>query len=368
MTRAQKSILVYSPRMGSIGGIETHLVLVCSHLSRQGWRVRLMTTTNSLNPDLRATCLDAGVSMLEMPVPIQYSRPALRALWLMGMTARHRFSRWDVIYTNALGSLAKMVWRAAGGQTRIVHHHHTAGDAEEQATWTPGFKSVLKFAPELLVCSLKSKSNIERALGRSDVRAMRYLATPLQTDGTKMRAEATGGLLHFGYVGRLVSTKGIDLICRLSEDPRMSDIRWHIHGEGKDYPPSFFAPYLNVAYHGRFSGAEDYARILDNLNAAVLFSTHSEGMPLSLIEAMSAGLPWIASDRGGTAELMLAPGNCRLLSSEPGYEETAAAVLNLAEFIRSHRVSRIDQRQAYEDYFSFPVVAKQWEDFFGASR
>lgn len=367
MTQASKSILVYSPRMGSIGGIETHLVLVCSHLSRLGWRVRLMTTTNSLNPDLRATCLNAGVSMLEMPVPIRYSRPALRALWLMGMTARHRFSHWDVVYTNALGSLAKIVWRAAGRRTRIVHHHHTAGDAEEQATWTPGFRSVLASAPELLACSLKSKSNIEAALGRADVRAMRYLATPPKSERVKMRAESPRGLLHFGYIGRLVSTKGIDLICRLSEDQRMSGIRWHIHGEGEDYPSSFFAPYPNVAYHGRFSGAEDYARILDDLNATVLFSTHSEGMPLSLIEAMSAGLPWIASDRGGTSELMLAPGNCRLLSPEPGYEETATAVLNLAESIRSGRISRSAQRQAYDNHFSFPVVAKQWEDFLDAS-
>lgn len=368
MTPGAKSILVYSPRMGSIGGIETHLVLVCSHLSRQGWRVRLMTTTNSLNPDLRATCLDAGVSMLEMPVPIHYSRPVLRALWLMGMTARHRFTRWDVIYTNALGALAKIVWRSAGRNTRIVHHHHTAGDAEEQTTWTPGCVSVLKSAPELLACSLKSKSNIERALGRCDVRAMRYLATPPRMANMKTRTEASNGLLHFGYIGRLVSTKGIDLICRLSDDPRLCGIRWHIHGEGGDYPASFFAPYANVAYHGRFSGAEEYARILDDLNATVLFSTHSEGMPLSLIEAMSAGLPWIATDRGGTSELMLAPENCRLLSSEPGYEESATATLNLAEAIRSRRVSRSSQRQAYEEFFSFPVVAKQWEDYFGSPR
>ncbi len=360
-----RNLLIYSPRMGSIGGIETHLVLLATHMARSGWRVRFMTTTNSLNPSLRQMCLDAGVDMRELPLPLKYSWRAARILWLVLVTLRNRLTGpWSVIYTNAQGSLARIVWHAAGRHTRIIHHHHTSGDASEQATWNRGFRRVLQEAPELVACSRKTGLNVEQAVGRHDIRIMPYLTNPLFEPGEIQDGRPHGTPLHFGYVGRLVSTKGIELICELSHDPRLANIHWHIHGEGECYPASFFERHPQVTYHGRYSGRDAYRTILKNLDATVLFSTHSEGMPLSLIEAMSAGLPWIASDRGGTSELMLAPDNCRLLSPVPSVAEASAAVLDLATAIESGRTSRVAQSRAFQGHFSHAVVARRWQEYF----
>lgn len=360
-----RNLLIYSPRMGSIGGIETHLVLLATHMASQGWRVRFMTTTNSLNPALRDTCTEAGVDMRELPLPIKYSWRGARILWLVLMTLRNRLAGpWSVIYTNAQGSLARIVWHAAGRRTRIIHHHHTSGDADEQSTWNRGFRRVLQQAPELVACSHKTGQNVAQAIGRHDIRVIPYLTNPLFKPGEIADARRHSDPLHFGYIGRLVSTKGIELICELSHDPRLSHIHWHIHGEGECYPASFFERHPRVTYHGRYKGRDAYREILQNLDATVLFSTHSEGMPLSLIEAMSAGLPWIASDRGGTSELMLAPDNCRLLSAVPSVREASSAVLDLANAIHLGLTSRAAQSGAFQKHFSHTVVARRWQEYF----
>jgi glycosyltransferase involved in cell wall biosynthesis len=178
------------------------------------------------------------------------------------------------------------------------------------------------------------------------------------------RVYAPNARLHFGFTGRLVAEKGIDLLCALSELPEFADISWHVHGAGADYPPSFFERYPAVVYHGAYNAGVQQAEILESLDAVVLFSRHNEGMPLSLIEAMSAGLPWVATDQGGTREMAASPANCVVVAEPYTRERLATAVHELAVRIRGGVTSRAAQRAAYERSFAPRVVAKAWCDFF----
>ncbi|HTD65167.1 MAG TPA: glycosyltransferase, partial [Candidatus Limnocylindria bacterium] len=99
------------------------------------------------------------------------------------------------------------------------------------------------------------------------------------------------------------------------------------------------------------------------LDALVLFSTYQEGQPISLIEGMAAGLPWIATDQGGTRELMWSPDNCRLIDRTGNLEEAKRAVLDLAQAIRDGKTSLTTQRLAYQDNLSPTTVGTRWMDF-----
>jgi glycosyltransferase involved in cell wall biosynthesis len=270
---------------------------------------------------------------------------------------------WDVIYTNGQSTLARMVWHAAGPRTRIVHHHHTAADAAEQTTWSRSYRSVLRRAPQLVGCSRATCAAMNAAVGRDDAKFLPYL-TADRIHRERVAERPALRPLHFGFCGRLIPEKGIDAILRLAQESSLADITWHIHGSGEAYPPAVFAGQPRLVYHGSYHSAEEHARALLGLDALVLFSTHNEGMPLSLIEGMSAGLPWIATDRGGTRELAISVSDSLVAPATASLTELGSRVRVLADRILAGTTSRLRQRAHYDREFAPPVVAGLWLDYF----
>jgi glycosyltransferase involved in cell wall biosynthesis len=323
--------------------------------------VRLLTTSNSLNQTARTALATSGVDLRELSCQRDSASAFRKLWWLWRQTQIARFTHWDVIYTNGQSALARTVWAAANRSTRIIHHHHTAADTGEQATWSPRFLQVLAQAPELVACSEATRSNIERATGRKGARFLPYFsACPVTAKEVVEKKYRAGQPLKFGFAGRLVRTKGIDMLCELSRRPELAGISWQIYGAGPDYNADHFRAFPNICYHGPYPDLAAYGRALLDLDALVLFSQHNEGMPLSLIEAMSAGLPWIASDRGGTRELARDPANCVLVQNPSDPAATLRDTLALVERLHGGATSRLRQRAIYDAHFAPPVVAGLW--------
>jgi glycosyltransferase involved in cell wall biosynthesis len=289
---------------------------------------------------------------------------------------RLRRERWDVVYTNAQGSLSWLLWPLKRGPVRLIHHYHTAGDERDGRTWGWLFPKWLGVADEVVACSVSTARNLRRVLGadglrgrdgRDKVRVIPYLADQ-SAPGPRPAKRDSGAKLRFGFVGRMVRGKGIDMICDLSRDPALGHIEWHLHGCGADYAPAHFDGLPNVHYHGRYQGAAELGSILARLDALVLFSRYQEGQPISLIEGMSAGLPWIATDQGGTRELMWSPSNCRLLPADCALSDARAAVIDLAIAIGEGRTSSTAQRRAYDDHLAPGIVGERWLDFLEAGQ
>ena len=358
------NLLVYAPQMAAYGGMERHLCLVAEAVAATGARVALLTTSNSLAADWRERLRAAGVELREMPVARGAAGGFAKARWLLRQSLTLRFRRWDTVYTNGQGALARLVWLAARRHTRRVHHHHTAADAAEQRTWTPGFRHVLARAGELVGCSRFTAAQLNTATGRTVTRFLPYL-TESAVPPPPPVALPHKGALRFGYLGRLVSTKGIDTILRLAADPACDGIEWQIHGAGPDYPPERFAGLPHLAYHGAYTGPAQQAAALAQLDAVALFSVHNEGMPLSLIESMAAGLPWVASARGGTPELAESAADCELVADPENYTACRDAVLRLATRIHYGQTARTAQRAVWERRFAPATVRTQWVEFLG---
>lgn len=364
MVAVPKSILIYAPQMAVYGGMERHLLLVARAAAAAGHRVALWTTSNSLAEPERVALRAAGVDFRELAVARGQAGAARKLAWLLAQVARSRWrrQRWHTVYTNGQSGLARYVWGAATAGTRILHHHHTAADAAEQATWSPAFRQVLHRAPQLVACSLFTARQLSAALGRDDVVTLPYLTPELLPAGavSDHRPEPDRPLV-FGFLGRLVSSKGIDTLLALSQRPELADLRWELHGSGPAAPADLTA-YPNVTLHPPYATATDQASRLARLDAVALFTRHCEGQPLSLTEAMAAGLPWIATDKGGTAELARAPENCVLLPADASVEVAAKGVRQLADRIKGAKTSRKTQRAAYDAAIGPKTVAKMWLD------
>lgn len=357
------NLLFYVPQMAAYGGIERHVCGLAAAAAAAGHSVRLLTTSNSLGPELRGTLQHPGISFRELGRARGSAGAFAKIIWLLREIRRSRDQHWDVIYTNGQSGLARLVWFAAGPGSRIVHHHHTAADADEQATWSQAYRHVLRRAPRLVGCSRATCAALNAATSRADAFFLPYL-TACPVDAGGVAEHPPGRRLRFGFCGRLIPEKGIDTILALAQAARLADIDWHIHGAGAAYPATRFAGLSRVRYHGAYDSAEKHGRILLALDALVLFSTHNEGMPLSLIEGMSAGLPWIATDRGGTRELAISPADCLVAAPDAPPADLRDAVRQLADRILAGTTSRRRQRAHYDEQFAPAVVAGRWLVFF----
>ncbi len=83
---------------------------------------------------------------------------------------------------------------------------------------------------------------------------------------------------------------------------------------------------MKYKFHGTLSKSEIYD-FIDKNNAHVLVNTSwSEGLPVSIMEAMSFGIPVIATNVGGNREIVEHKKNGILLSDNPSAEEVANAL------------------------------------------
>jgi len=280
----------------------------------------------------------------------------LRLLWLIKTALICRMGKYNAVYTNGQGNSVGMFLSLLGGHAQWIHHHHMAGDSKDQQTWTPGYRKTLSAATTIIACSRKNALDMEKALGRIIDTIPCFSRKVTVPEGIEKSAEK----IRFGYYGRLIPEKGIDHLCRLSEEADMNNAEFHIWGEGSAYPAAYFEKYKNLHYHGTFQGQEELARLIGSLDAFLLLSVHPEGLPICLLEAMSAGLPWLATDKGGIPDIAIDPNSTRVISENSDYDEIKTAVKSFANDISRGDVSKVAQQELYMKKFSAAALTKRW--------
>jgi glycosyltransferase involved in cell wall biosynthesis len=107
------------------------------------------------------------------------------------------------------------------------------------------------------------------------------------------------------FVGRLVSWKHVDHMIRVL--PRFGQLELAVVGTGEEQAAlEVLARDLGVESRVRFLGRRDRAAVFELMRESALLVLPSsyEGMPHVVLEAFACGLPVVASDAGGTPELV----------------------------------------------------------------
>ncbi len=145
---------------------------------------------------------------------------------------------------------------------------------------------------------------------------------PLPEKREAMRAELgiTEGEVVFAFAGRLVGWKGLAIAVKALADPRLSDqpARLLVVGEGPQRGVlQRLAERHGVAERVIFQGAVAHGRIPAIYAAAdvgVFPSIADEAFGITIAEAMSCGLPVVASHVGGIPEVVGNEASCGLLA------------------------------------------------------
>jgi glycosyltransferase involved in cell wall biosynthesis len=131
--------------------------------------------------------------------------------------------------------------------------------------------------------------------------------------------ERSWNAAHLLFTGRLVYQKGLDLL--LDALSALGDLTWRltIVGDGPELVPLMEqAKSLGLKERVDFVGWKTRQDLLPYYHEANLFvfPSRHEGMPNALLEAMSCGLPAIATDIAGNQELVVDGENGLLVPSE----------------------------------------------------
>lgn len=114
----------------------------------------------------------------------------------------------------------------------------------------------------------------------------------------------------------LIPLKRIDLVVKLLGCEHRN-IVWHHFGDGPEMArirniAATLPDNISVHLHGRLPNRDVLEFYSRNHVDAFLSVSESEGVPVSIMEAMSFGIPVIATDVGGTSEILYQRGSCLL--------------------------------------------------------
>ena len=287
-------------------GAENMLVTLAQELSRAGCPATVGALRVSNEPEILARSKERGLKTQAFPCNgrIDFGLPGRLANYL-------RDERIDILHTH--GYKANLYgWRTnKGGAQQVATCHNWA-----VRTGSLGFYSVLdRLALRRVPAIAAVSETVAERLAAFGVHAPRVRVIPNGVDVARFsQAEATlrrelnlEGRKIIGTVTRLTPGKGCDIL--LASLPslfaQIPDAVAVLVGAGAlDAELKGQAATLNIADRVFFTGARaDMPAVYASFDVFVLPSL-DEGMPISILEAMSAGTPVVATDVGAVPQLI----------------------------------------------------------------
>ncbi len=166
-------------------------------------------------------------------------------------------------------------------------------------------------------------------------------------------------------VGRIVYQKGLDRGLRALAQLKDINWRWSIAGDGPQMEAlKSLAQELGIAERVTFLGWRSKEELAKDYHQAnlFLFPSRHEGMPNAVLEAMSSGLPVVATKIAGNEELVMEGGTGFLVPSED-VDALRDALRKLLTDSNLCEQMGAASRQRVETEYSWEKVARQYSVF-----
>lgn len=266
----------------AIGGIERHIEMLATGLRRAGFDSQvILYDDHGKNPwfdQLKAA-----------KIPYSVLKGSTRAL-----KAAIKLHKPDLIHTHGYkaGILGRAVARLTG--TPVVSTFHSG----ERGEFPVSLYQYLDEKSAFLAPAIAVSKPIRSRLPAGSELMHNFVTMPLNA------ADVMNPKSRIGFVGRMSREKGPDYFCALAkalkDKPGFEKISWHAYGGGPMLKKLKQISGDYVSFHGVRT---DMADIWPNLDLLVMPS-RAEGMPLAALEALSHGIPVVASRLGGLPDLI----------------------------------------------------------------
>ncbi|MFZ5881187.1 MAG: glycosyltransferase family 4 protein [Chloroflexota bacterium] len=165
--------------------------------------------------------------------------------------------------------------------------------------------------------------------------------------------------------GRIVYQKGLDLGLRALAQLQELDWHWYIAGDGPQMEPlRTLAQELGIAGRITFVGWQAQEELANEYHQAnlFLFPSRHEGMPNAVLEAMSSGLPVVATRIAGSEELVV-HGETGLLADPENVDSLRDCLrVLLVDADKRERMGHASRLRVEREY-SWESVARQYSEY-----
>ncbi len=310
------------------GGAETLVVEICRKIEDRGYKPEVY---HFGNPWLEGQCRKHGIPTSMAPGHRWYKSAGTLPLFIPVFARFLKERRVDILHSHLFGPVTGACFAAyLAGIPHIgtLHDIYTI-EEKKRRIWYIQLSSLL--GTRLVTVSHQMKTYLTN-LGRFNDRAFQTIVNGLDLDKFNLSCSREQhpelGLdpedIVLICVGRLEKIKGHDILLKAFGllKPR-KHVKMLIVGDG----PCRQEIDQQIIENGllqnvRMLGQRNDIPELLNLSDCFVLSSRSEGLSCSIIEAMAAGLPVIATDVGGNSELvvngengyLVPPDHARILS------------------------------------------------------
>lgn len=173
----------------------------------------------------------------------------------------------------------------------------------------PRREEILSILDSIYACSKNGKNYLVNKYGKSaDKIKIGYLGT--YDHGIGKQSE--DGIFRILSCSRMTDIKRVDMIVKTLELLKNEDIKieWTHIGDGPEFDKikklaSEKLKWMKVKFLGYVKNNEVYEFYVNNPVDLFINVSSSEGLPVSIMEAISFGIPVIATNVGGTSEIVI---------------------------------------------------------------
>jgi len=292
------------------GGVETHCEELYPRLVNLGCEVLLICRSRYVKSDIKSY---KGIELKDLYAPKQKGLEAFLHTFLSVFYAK--IAKADILHIHAIGpSIMTPFARMLGLKVAVTHH----GQDYNRQKWGKIAKQVLKtgerfsakYANELIVISEEINSVIKQKYKRGDANLI-YNGVNIPVKSNETAYIQSLGLTPQKYIftlGRFVKEKGFHGLIEAFTKLNNKDYKLVIAGDA-DHPDMYSeklkqsAKENNVILTGFIKG-EKLNELFSNAKLFVLPSFH-EGLPISLLEAMSYDIDVLVSSIPANLEVNL---------------------------------------------------------------
>ena len=253
--------------------------------------------------------------------------------------------------------VALLLRKKWGYKSKIVCRAHGYDLYEERnaLNYIPMRRVILNEADYVFPCSQCGVEYIKNrySIGKTCV-DVRYLGTVDHGEKEFISSRETLSILSCSYV---LEVKRLDRIVDALSLIKDIPIEWIHYGDGilldelRKYADNNLNSNVRVSFAGNIPNSELMQKYASRDFCVFLNVSSSEGLPVSIMEAMSFGIPCIATDVGGTKEIV-DNDHGFLISKDAGAEEISEAIRALYSMNENdYRALRHRARAFWEAHF-----------------
>ncbi|MCR4616199.1 MAG: glycosyltransferase [Clostridiales bacterium] len=293
----------------------------------------------------------------------------------MAILKKYDFSQFDevIVYSYNFfglayaGAMIKKDLTEQGVKTFLVSRSHAYDtyDCDNSLNYLPLRRFLLKAVDELLVCSDSGRRYISEKYPEFSYKiSLSYLGSGDHGTGKY------DGIFRIVSCSRMDPEKNlcelVDALALLRNYDNIPEVRWTHIGSGKeeDKVKAYAGKkldFMKVTFTGLLSNAEVYDYYRKNPVSLFINKSLSEGLPVSIMEATSFGIPVLASNAGGTGELVIDGITGKLTDKNISAEALAGEIVKFASMPEEeYGALRASTRKYWEEHFNADANYKEF--------